>query len=173
MQVLFVDDNADDLDLCLNGLRKSGLDFQATTATTREEFDRTLREKPFDIVVSDYRMKSWTGIDALAIVKEVCPDVPVILLSGTLGEELAVDCIKLGVTDYVLKHQLARLPMALLRAREELSLREAERKAVQSLRESEERYRTLVKTPRKPLWFWTSAKANLSIATTTPCAYSA
>ena len=57
-----------DLELCLKGLKKSGLDFQAATASTREDFDRALREKAFDIVVSDYRMKGWTGIDALAMV---------------------------------------------------------------------------------------------------------
>ncbi len=119
LQLLFVDDDASDLELCLKGLQKYGLDFQAATALTREDFDRALRDQAFDVVVADYRMKGWTGIDALAIVNEVCPSVPVILLSGTLGEELAVDCIKLGVTDYVLKNQIARLPVALRRAREE------------------------------------------------------
>src|SRR5215467_6802362 len=89
-------------------------------------------------------MKGWTGIDALEMVQQVCPEVPLILVSGTLGEELAVDCIKLGVTDYVLKQQIARLPMALRRAREERSLREAKIKATRALRESEERYRILV-----------------------------
>jgi len=144
LRLLFVDDDADDLELCLQGLRKSGLDFQAVAVSTREDFRRALEEKTFDIVVSDFRMKGWTGIDALAMVNKVCPDVPVILLSGTLGEELAVDCIKMGITDYVLKHQLARLPIALNRAKEERSLREGEKKAVAALRESEKRYRTLV-----------------------------
>jgi PAS domain S-box-containing protein len=144
LRLLFVDDDADDLELCLKGLRKSGLDFEAVAVSTREDFSRALEEKSFDVVVSDFRMKGWTGIDALAMVNKVCPDVPVILLSGTLGEELAVDCIKMGVTDYVLKHQLARLPIALNRARDESSLREGEKKAVAALRESEERYRTLV-----------------------------
>jgi two-component system cell cycle sensor histidine kinase/response regulator CckA len=144
LQLLFVGDDSDDPNLCVSGLTKSGLDFEAVTTLTREDFERTLRQKPFDIVVANYRMQGWTGLDALAIVNEVCPHVPVILLSGTLGEELAVDCIKLGVTDYVLKHQLARLPMVLRRARKERSRLEAERNAVLALRESEERYRTLV-----------------------------
>lgn len=144
LRLLIVDDDPNDLDLCLRGLRKSGIQFDAVSALTREEFNRKVREQSFDIVLADYRMKGWTGIDALETVQAVCPSVPVILVSGTLGEELAVDCIKLGITDYVLRHQLARLPMALRRAREERYLREAEMKATRALRESEERYRILV-----------------------------
>ena len=144
LRVLIVDDDPVDIDLCIRDLAKSGIDFNALRASTREDFTRKLRENAIDVVIADYRMKDWTGMDALGIVKEVAPGVPVILLSGTLGEELAVDCIKMGITDYVLKGQRARLPMALRRAGEERSLRDAETNAVKALRESEERYRTLV-----------------------------
>ena len=95
-------------------------------------------------MISDYRMKGWTAIDALAMIQESWPSVPLIMVSGTLGDELAVECMKKGVTDYVLKGQLARLPTAIRRAQEGRSLREAELRAIEALRESEEHYRTLV-----------------------------
>jgi len=144
LHLLIVDDDANDLELCIRSLTKSGFPFEANTAIARDEFLEKLRSAPVDVVLSDYRMKDWTGMDALAIVKEVRPDVPVILLTGTLGDELAVECIKLGVTDYVLKDQLARLPTALLRAHEERLLREAETRALEAMRQSEARYRGLV-----------------------------
>jgi two-component system, cell cycle sensor histidine kinase and response regulator CckA len=142
--VLVVDDDADDLDLCLRSLKKSGILFQADTVSTKKEFTQKLRDQPVDVVLSDYSMKGWNGMEALAILKEVRPEVPMILLTGTLGDEIAVECIKSGVSDYVLKNQLARLPVALRRAQEEKSLREAEIIAVKALRESEARYRGLV-----------------------------
>ncbi|HKV06258.1 MAG TPA: PAS domain S-box protein, partial [Candidatus Acidoferrales bacterium] len=144
LRLLFADDEPADIVLCLRELEKAGVKFTADTVSTPKEFAQKLREVAVDVVVSDYRMKGWTGIDALATVKQICPDVPLILISGTLGDELAVESIKLGVTDYVLKDQLARLPMAIHRAQEEHSLREAEARALEALRESEEHHRTLV-----------------------------
>lgn len=144
LRLLFAEDDPNDLELCLRDLKKSGLDFQADSAFSREEFAQKLREAPADVVISDYRMKGWTAIDALAMIQESWPSVPLILVSGTLGDELAVECIKKGVADYVLKGQLARLPTAIRRAQEGRALREAELRAVKALRESEEHYRTLV-----------------------------
>ncbi len=143
-RLLIAEDDPNDLELCLRGLRKSGIRFEAETVTTRDEFVRKLGESHFDVVISDYRMKGWTGMDALTTVHENAPDIPVILLTGTLGDELAVQCLKLGVTDYILKENMARLPAALQRAREETELRAAETQAIAALRESEARYRGLV-----------------------------
>ena len=144
LRLVIVNDDADDLELCLRSLKKSDLNYEVIAVTTREDFVRQLRDKSIDIILSDYRMKGWTGIDALSIARQIQPRTPLILLSGTLGDELAVDCIRSGVTDYILKGQMARLPVAIRRAQEEKTLREAEITAVRALKESEERYRILV-----------------------------
>lgn len=144
LRLLIADDDQNDVDLCIRHLRKSGVNFEADYVSTRDELAERLQKQPVDIVLSDYRMGSWTGLDALAVVKQIQPDVPLILMTGTLGDELAVESIKAGVTDYILKGQLARLPMALRRAQEERMLRDAESRALTALRESEQHYRTLV-----------------------------
>lgn len=143
-QILVAEDNADDAELCMRALKKSGLALRVDMASTREVFASKLQTQPVDIVISDYRLGDWTAMDALKIVRESRPDVPFILVTGSLGDELAVECIKNGATDYVLKHQLSRLPLALRRARQETVLRQAEKRAVEALREREEHYRILV-----------------------------
>jgi len=144
LRLLIADDDSDDIDLCLRALRKSGILFEVESVSTPEQLSEKLNRSPVDIVLSDYRMRGWTGMDALSLVKQLQPGTPLILMSGTLGDELAVESIKAGVTDYVLKGQLARLPMALLRAYEERTLKEAESNALEALRESEQHYRTLI-----------------------------
>lgn len=144
VRLLIAEDSPEDLELCLWGLRKSEIRFEAEAVSTRDEFVRKLAESSFDVVISDYRMNGWTGIDALAAVQARAPETPVILLTGALGDELAVQCLKLGVTDYILKDNMARLPSALRRAQEESALRAAEIQAIVALRESEARYRGLV-----------------------------
>lgn len=144
LRLLIAEDNTADLELTVRALKKSELDLEIETASAREDFVQKLNAKPFDVVLSDYRMPGWTGVDALTEIVKLGQDVPLILLTGTLGDGKAVECIKLGITDYVLKDQLARLPMAILRAHEEKSLRDAEKRAVAAVRESEARFRTLV-----------------------------
>src|SRR5207245_11666873 len=77
-----------------------------------------------DIVLADYNLSGWTGMDALAFLREKGKDIPFILVTGALGEEMAVECVKKGVSDYIRKDRLARLPVAICRALEEKHLRD-------------------------------------------------
>jgi two-component system cell cycle sensor histidine kinase/response regulator CckA len=144
IRLLQVEHESDDVELCLRELKKSGLEFQVETVATREAFVQKLLAQSFDVVISDYRLPGWTGMDALAEIKKLGLGIPLILVTGTLGDGLAVECIKQGITDYVLKDQLARLPTVVLRAQEEKALRDAEARALEALRASEARYRGLV-----------------------------
>src|ERR1700751_4388667 len=99
-------------------------------------------------------------MDALAEIKQRNLNIPLILVTGTLGDRLAVECIKEGITDYVLKDQLARLPAALIRAREEKELRDAETRAMKALRASESRYRGLVQNATYGM-LWVTANGDM------------
>jgi two-component system, cell cycle sensor histidine kinase and response regulator CckA len=144
LRVLHIENDQADVELCLRALKQAEFDVQIEVVATPEELAGKLRENVFDVVLTDYSLSGWNGIDALTQIKQTGLDIPLILVTGTLGEGLAVECIKSGFTDYVLKEQLARLPMAIQRAQEAKSLRDAEHRAVAALRESEERYRILV-----------------------------
>lgn len=144
LRLLQVEHESEDVNRCIRELQKSGIPFHVETVATREEFAQKLLEDSFDVVIADYRLPGWTGMDALAEIKKLGLNIPLILVTGTLGDKLAVECIKQGISDYVLKDQLARLPAALLSAWEEKELRAAEARALESLRASEARYRGLV-----------------------------
>jgi two-component system, cell cycle sensor histidine kinase and response regulator CckA len=160
LRLLQVEHEADDVQLCLRELKKSGIEFQVDTVATRDTYVQKLIEKPFDVVIADYRLPGWTGMDALAEIKDRNLNIPLILVTGTLGDRLAVECIKEGITDYVLKDQLARLPAALIRAREEKELRDAETRAIDALRASEARYRGLVQNATYGM-LWVTADGDL------------
>lgn len=144
LRLLLVESNEEDIAICIRELKKGGLNFQSDSASTREEFLERLRDRTYDVVLSDYRLPGWTGMDALEQIKQLGLDIPMILVTGDLGDDLVVECIRAGLTDYVLKEHLGRLPMAIRRAQEQRRLRGAEAQAVEALRESEARYRGLV-----------------------------
>ena len=146
LRVLLLEDNAADAELCLHQLHKAGLDFRADAVATPEEFEQWLRSKPCDIILADYQLPGWTALEALELLQELGKDIPFILVTGKLGEEFAVDCLRKGVADYILKEQLARLPLAVCRALEEKYLREERAHADSVLRESETAFRTLADT---------------------------
>ena len=144
LKLLVAEDNPEDLVLTLRALEKSDLRLEIKTVSTRAAFVEVLNSQPVDVALSDFRMGDWTGIDALTEIIKLNADIPLILVTGTLGDLKAVECMKLGITDYVLKHQLARLPMAIIRAHEERALRQSQKLAAEAVRDSEARYRTLV-----------------------------
>lgn len=113
LRVLLVEDDAADRDLILLELSKSEFDITSNVAGTAEEFRHHLRTNCPDVVLADYNLGQWRGTEALGILREEGLDIPLILVSGALGDVTAVECIKQGVTDYVLKDSLARLPVAL------------------------------------------------------------
>jgi len=144
LRILIAEDNSADLELTILELRKSGMDVEIDTVITRTAFAEKLRSHTVDMVLSDYRMPGWTGMDAFSEIVKSGQDIPLILVTGTLGDLKAVECIQIGMADYVLKQQLARLPMAILRAQEAKLLRDAEKETAAALREGEARFRTLV-----------------------------
>src|SRR5438876_4873673 len=141
LHVLILEDAQNDVDLILLELREAGLHIEHTVAGNKEEFRRALQLESFDAILSDYRLPNWTGLEALREVREAGRDIPFLLVTGTLGEEAAVECIKQGVTDYVLKDHLSRLPVALKRALNERQLRDEARQTHTALEVSETRAR--------------------------------
>lgn len=143
IRVLLLEDNPLDAELSLQALRRESIVAQVEVVKTSEEFAGKLRKSSYDIVLADYHLPNWTGMAALEMIQTLGLNLPLILVTGTLGEERAVECIKLGVTDYVLKDQLARLPMAVRRALEEKALREERARSLTDLEESASNFRFL------------------------------
>ncbi|NET40262.1 MAG: response regulator, partial [Cyanothece sp. SIO1E1] len=107
----------------------------------------------FDLVLCDYRLPSFDGVSALKAVREKQGKIPVIMISGVLGEDAAVECLQLGANDYVLKQRLERLPNSIQRVLREVDERKKRWEAEQSLKESESRFRRLAESSSDGFWF--------------------
>ncbi len=116
LNILVLEDNPSDADLLLRELKKSGLVVEAEIVQTREAFENALNVIIPDIILSDYSLPSFDAVSAFTIKQKVCPQTPFIIVSGTIGEENAVELIKNGITDYALKDKLFTLPTKITRA---------------------------------------------------------
>ncbi|ELS31167.1 EAL domain-containing protein [Pseudanabaena biceps] len=130
LRILIIEDVVADAELTILVLESSGLCFTCDIIATEIEFQRYLQDKYYDVVLSDYRLPSFNGLQAFDFLKQSGQDIPFILITGSLGEEAAVECIKAGMTDYVLKDRLFRLPSVLERALQEFSLRRQQKMAI-------------------------------------------
>ena len=144
LRVLNLEDSRLDAELIQANLLESGFDCEVTLVQTRADFADALEKNSFDLILSDYTLPSFDGLSALKMTRENHPEVPFILVSGALGEELAIESIKSGATDYVLKHRLERLVPAVRRAVHEAEERSERRRVEEALQRSEERFRALV-----------------------------
>src|SRR5689334_15444078 len=138
-----LEDNAADAELTRFALHKGGLRFSVSRVETREGYLTELAERTPELILSDYSLPGFNGQDALTIAREQCPDTPFIFVTGTMGEEVAIETLKSGATDYVLKTRLSRLMPAVNRALREAEERAAHRRAEEQLHESHERLRAL------------------------------
>jgi diguanylate cyclase (GGDEF)-like protein/PAS domain S-box-containing protein len=133
-RILIVEDFGPDAELELRELRRSGLNFTAKVVDTERDFRDGLAAFDPHVVLSDFSLPQFSGMAALAICREMRPDIPFIFVSGTIGEESAVEALRSGATDYVLKTNLKRFPSAVQRAVAESKDRQARRKAEQRAR---------------------------------------
>jgi signal transduction histidine kinase len=124
-------------------LKQGGLQFSWKHVDNRSAFVHELERFQPDLILSDFSLPSFDGYTALAIAKEKCPDVPFIFVTGTLGEEVAIETLKKGATDYVLKHRLARLVPSVHRAMREAGERAERKRAEEQLRLSHQQLRAL------------------------------
>jgi two-component system, cell cycle sensor histidine kinase and response regulator CckA len=144
LRVLILEDSARDAEVCISELIQAGFDVDFCTVDTKRDFAVALHTGSYDLILSDYQIPSWSGAEAFRLLKESGKDIPFILVTGTLGDEAAVDLIKEGVADYILKDRLVRLPSAVRRVLGEKTARDERERAIQSLRESEEQVRLLL-----------------------------
>lgn len=146
LRVLIVEDSEFDVLLLMNLLRKGGYDPYYQRVDTKEAMRKALRDQTWDLVISDYRMPTFSMIEALDIVHESGLDLPFLIVSGEIGEEIAVAAMRAGAHDYLIKNNLTRLVPAITRELQQASNRSARHQAERALRESELRYRLLWET---------------------------
>ena len=143
LRVLILEDEPDDAELMVHALRQAGITSEWKRVDTEEDFVRSL-EPPPDVILSDHRLPQFDSVRALERLRERGLDVPFIIVSGSIGEELAVGILEHGATDFVLKARLGRLGSAVLRALDQKQLRDEKRLGEQRLLASERRFRALI-----------------------------
>src|SRR5437870_7135054 len=145
LRLLHLEDSSYDATLIRTKLAEEGFSCDVIPAQSRATFEAALAQGPFDLILSDFKLPDFDGLTALSMAREKDPHVLFILLSGTLGEEQAVDSLKGGATVCILKQRLRRLVPAGCRALKDVEVLAQRKQAEEVLRTSEERFRVTLK----------------------------
>ena len=152
LRILHLEDNLADCLLVRDQFAQDGLAVEILTVDRRADFTKALAAGNWNLILADYRLPDFTGLDALKLVREKFPALPFILISGTIGEHAAIESLKAGATDYVLKQKRDRLPSAVRRAIAEAGEHARREAAEEDLRRSEKQYRRLFESNPHPMW---------------------
>lgn len=144
LQILLLEDDPVDVELIQTTLKNGGIEANLICVTRRSDFSEILKTQLPDLILSDYVLPSFDGIAALKIAQQFCPQVPFIMVSGMLGEELAIETLKQGATDYVLKQRLERLVPSAKRALRESQERQERLRVEEALRQTDDLLRAIV-----------------------------
>lgn len=144
INILMVENDPIDAELSALAFRRTGMSVRIEVVQTAEEFRLKIETKEYDVILADYNLAGWTGLQAFEYLRGAGRQTPFILITGALGDEVAVECIKKGISDYVLKDRLARLPVTVEKALEEKSLREQRLRAEKMAWEKERRFLSLM-----------------------------
>jgi len=153
-RLLIVEDDPADLELTRRELRNGGVSFECAVVCKPDDFLERIRRESWDAVLCDFRLPGWDGIRALEQLRALGLEIPFLLITGTLGEEKALECMRLGANDCILKDRLGRLPMALRAAVERNELRERQRRIAEELWTSESKLGMLLS--QLPAIIWTT-----------------
>ncbi len=148
-----------DLELIKEQLSDAGYILELTHVVSEADFTSSLHENDYSIILSDFKLPGFDAFEALKISNEICPEVPFICISGSIGEETAIELLKQGALDYVLKDRPERLPFAVKRALDEAKERSAYHKATKALQESEHRFKQVAEDAQE--WIWEVDKTGL------------
>jgi response regulator RpfG family c-di-GMP phosphodiesterase len=146
LRVLIVEDSEDDALLLIRALKKGSGEPEYERVESAEAMRAALREKTWDVILCDYQLPKFNGLAAIALLKESGIDIPLIIVSGAIGEETAADCMRFGANDYVMKGNLSRLVPAIERELKEAESRVRRKRAEEQLLESLEQLRRAVET---------------------------
>jgi len=152
LQILHLEDNPADAMLVRDQFAHDELAADVRNVATKDDFVQALDDGRWDLVLADYKLPDYNGLDALKLVRQKFPNLPFILMSGTIGEQAAIESLKAGATDYVLKQKRDRLPSAVRRAVAEAAERARREAAEEELRRSEKHYRLLFQGNPHPMW---------------------